>query len=142
MAPVRKQKPEAQGPAPAPPLLECALSKDVDLAPVLPWTTTESNERGRTLIFPGAIEEQPTSKDLPTEELSRGMTILLGGDPGDLPEALGLLYRLNDRTDVIAGLPIFDERGLLPVGGSDLVEVSSGDTYSEGDSENTVEDCP
>ncbi|KAE8810166.1 hypothetical protein D1007_13234 [Hordeum vulgare] len=62
MAPAGKHKPEAQGPAPAPPLLECALSKDVDLVPVLPWTAAESNEHGRTLIWPGAIEKQPASK--------------------------------------------------------------------------------
>ncbi|KAI4994433.1 hypothetical protein ZWY2020_034074 [Hordeum vulgare] len=59
MAPTNKQKPKAQGPAMAPPLLECVLSKDVDLAPVLPWTATESNEYGRTPIWSGAIEEQP-----------------------------------------------------------------------------------
>ncbi|KAE8799197.1 hypothetical protein D1007_25484 [Hordeum vulgare] len=62
MAPTGKWKPEAQGPAPAPPLLECTLSKDVDLAPVLPWTEAESNEDGRTLIWPSAIEKRPTSK--------------------------------------------------------------------------------
>ncbi|KAE8775716.1 hypothetical protein D1007_51722 [Hordeum vulgare] len=70
------------------------------------------------------------------------MAILLGGDPGDLPEALGPLYRLDNRADVIVGLPVFHERGLLPVAVSDPVEVSSGDTSSEGDSENTVDDCP
>ncbi|KAE8782718.1 hypothetical protein D1007_43868 [Hordeum vulgare] len=57
-----KQKPEAQGPTPAPPLLECTLSKDVDLAAMLPWTAVESNENGHTLIWPGAIEKRPASK--------------------------------------------------------------------------------
>ncbi|KAE8801954.1 hypothetical protein D1007_22213 [Hordeum vulgare] len=339
MAPAGKQKPEAQGPALAPPLLEWSLSKDVDLAPVLPCSAAESNEHGRTLMWPRTIEERPASKveypfflhgvfaglvppvssfftailnhygiqvlhlqpnsilllsvfafyceafmgvrpslalcshffnlrlhngahlsacvsfvaaqsgnlllkavkkvetfrqrwalmslkdanlrleepkglpektftwssaklsnpratpvlerfscdisakrladwmivkeflaqrlaplqahsrpvwdyrasddelrlwsqDLPTKELSRVMAILLGGDPGDLPEALGPLYRLDDRADVIVGLPVFDERGLLPNEGSGLVDVSSGDTSGEGDSEKTVDDCP
>ncbi|KAE8799914.1 protein CLT2, chloroplastic-like [Hordeum vulgare] len=58
----RKQKPETQGPALAPPLLECALSKNVDLTPVLPWTADESNEHGRTLIWPSATAKRPASK--------------------------------------------------------------------------------
>ncbi|KAE8808454.1 hypothetical protein D1007_15008 [Hordeum vulgare] len=62
MAPTGKQKPETQGSAPAPPLLECALSKDVDITPVLPWTTTKSNEHGRTLIWPDATAKWPASK--------------------------------------------------------------------------------
>ncbi|KAE8803457.1 hypothetical protein D1007_20685 [Hordeum vulgare] len=59
MAPTGKQRPEGLGPAPTSPLLYCALSKDVDLAPLLPWTVAESSEHGRTLIWPGAIEERP-----------------------------------------------------------------------------------
>ncbi|KAE8783228.1 hypothetical protein D1007_43322 [Hordeum vulgare] len=55
-----KQKPEGHGPAPASPLVDCALSKEADLVPVLPWTATESSEHGRTLIWPGAIEERST----------------------------------------------------------------------------------
>ncbi|KAE8780199.1 hypothetical protein D1007_46688 [Hordeum vulgare] len=51
MAPAEKQKLEAQGPAPAPPLLECALSKDVDLTLMFPWTAAESNEHGSTAIL-------------------------------------------------------------------------------------------
>ncbi|KAE8781686.1 hypothetical protein D1007_45020 [Hordeum vulgare] len=82
------------------------------------------------------------SQDLPSEELRRVLMILLGGDPGDLPEALGLLYCLDDRADMIARLPVFDERGLLPAEGSSLVEVSFGDTSGEGDLEKTVDDCP
>ncbi|KAE8766368.1 hypothetical protein D1007_62413 [Hordeum vulgare] len=62
MAPAGKQKQDTQGPAPAPPLLECSLSRDVDLTPVLPWTAAESSEHGRTLIWPGAIAKQPVSK--------------------------------------------------------------------------------
>ncbi|KAE8774763.1 hypothetical protein D1007_52787 [Hordeum vulgare] len=62
MAPTGKQKPEAQGPTPAPPLLECALSKDVDLSPMLPWTVAESNKHGRTLIWPGPIKKRLASK--------------------------------------------------------------------------------
>ncbi|KAE8817878.1 retrotransposon unclassified [Hordeum vulgare] len=58
----RQAEVEAQGPAPARPLLECVLSKDVDLAPVLPWTVAESNEYRRTPIWPGTIEEWPASK--------------------------------------------------------------------------------
>ncbi|KAI5012382.1 hypothetical protein ZWY2020_024516 [Hordeum vulgare] len=73
------------------------------------------------------------SQDLPTKKKSRVVAILMGGDPGDLPEALGPLYHLDDRADVIFGLPVFDERGLLPIEGSAPVEVSSGDTFGEGD---------
>ncbi|KAE8779017.1 hypothetical protein D1007_47995 [Hordeum vulgare] len=62
MAPASKQKPETQGPALAPPLLECALSKDADLTPVLPWTAAESNEHGRTLIWPGATAKRTATK--------------------------------------------------------------------------------
>lgn len=64
------------------------------------------------------------------------MAILLGGDPGDLPEALGPLYRLDDQTDLIAALPVFDERGLFPAEGSGPVEVLSDDTSDGEDSEN------
>ncbi|KAI5006166.1 hypothetical protein ZWY2020_033409 [Hordeum vulgare] len=335
------RKPETQGPTPAPPLLECVLSKDVDLTPVLPWTAAESNEHGRTLIWPGARAKRPTSKAvypfflhsvfaglvppfssfftailnhygihalhlqpnsilllsifafyreafvgvrpsvalfhhffslrlhdsahllacvsfvaaqsdnlllkagkkvenfrqcwvlmslkdanlrleepkvlpektsvwisaklsdpravpilerfsrnisakrltggmivkeflaqrlaplqaystpmwdyqlgdeklrlwsqvLPIEELNRVTTILLGGDPGDLPDALGPLYYLDDRANLITALPAFDERGLLPAEGSGPVEVSSDDTSGGGggDSDKTVDDCP
>ncbi|KAE8798610.1 hypothetical protein D1007_26095 [Hordeum vulgare] len=62
MAPAGKQKPETQGPAPAPSLLECTLSKDVNLAPVLPWTAAESGEHGRTLIWPDSIAKRPALK--------------------------------------------------------------------------------
>ncbi|KAE8787210.1 hypothetical protein D1007_38823 [Hordeum vulgare] len=53
------------------------------------------------------------SQDLPAEELSKVMAILLGDDLGDLPEAVGPLYRLNDQADLVAVMPVFDERGLL-----------------------------
>ncbi|KAE8801606.1 hypothetical protein D1007_22822 [Hordeum vulgare] len=62
MAPAGKQKPETQGPAPAPPLLECALAKDADLTPVLPWTAANSNELGQSVIWPGDIANGPASK--------------------------------------------------------------------------------
>ncbi|KAE8766884.1 hypothetical protein D1007_61825 [Hordeum vulgare] len=62
MASAGKLKPRTQGPAPAPPLLECAISKDVDLTPMLPWTVAESSEHGQTLIWPGATTKRPTSK--------------------------------------------------------------------------------
>ncbi|KAE8789621.1 hypothetical protein D1007_36272 [Hordeum vulgare] len=62
MAPADKQKQEAQGPPPAPPLLECALSKGVNIVPLLPWTTSESNEHERTPIWPSAIEKRLASK--------------------------------------------------------------------------------
>ncbi|KAE8788560.1 hypothetical protein D1007_37381 [Hordeum vulgare] len=62
MAPADKQKPETQGLAPAPPLLECSLSKDVDLTLVLPWTADEYREDGRTLILPGTTAKQPVLK--------------------------------------------------------------------------------
>ncbi|KAE8787649.1 hypothetical protein D1007_38473 [Hordeum vulgare] len=51
------------------------------------------------------------SPNLPTEELNRVVATLLGGDPGDLPEALVPLYRLNDRANLICVLRVFDERG-------------------------------
>ncbi|KAE8775418.1 hypothetical protein D1007_52107 [Hordeum vulgare] len=197
MAPAGKQKRETQGPAPAPPIFECALSKDVDLTPVLPWTAAESTEHGRTLIWSGATAKPPASKaaepilerfsrdnsakrltggmivkeflaqramslhahsrplwdyqsgddkpklrsqELRIEELNRVMATLLGGDPGDLPEAMGPMYRLNDRVDLIATLPVFDERGLFSAEGSGPVEVSSDDTFGGDDSEKTVDD--
>ncbi|KAI5021585.1 hypothetical protein ZWY2020_058315 [Hordeum vulgare] len=62
MVPAGKQKRETLGPAPAPLLLECALPKDVDLTPVLPWTAAESSEHGRTLIWPDTTTKQPASK--------------------------------------------------------------------------------
>ncbi|KAE8771749.1 hypothetical protein D1007_56331 [Hordeum vulgare] len=70
------------------------------------------------------------------------MATLLGGDPSDLPEALGPLYHLDDRANLIAMLPIFDERGLFPTEGSGPVEVSSDDTFGWEDSEKAVDDCP
>ncbi|KAE8802895.1 hypothetical protein D1007_21329 [Hordeum vulgare] len=329
MAPASKTKPQAQGPAPAPPLLECALSKDMDLAPVLPWSAAESKEHGRTLIWPSTIEKQPAlkvvfpffphnvfiglvppfspffsaildhygiqalhlqpnsiwlmsifafyceafmgvrpsvalfrhffimrlhddahllacvsfvvaesgnlllkagkkvenfrhrwvlmglrgcrrrllhgarrssptlgavpilerfsceisarrltggmvvkeflvqhlaplqahsrplwdyragddelrlwSQDLPTEELNMAVTILLGGDRGDLHEAVGPLYRLDNRPDRITVLPVFDEWGLFPAEGSGLLEASSDDTSCGEALGKTIEDCP
>ncbi|KAE8819707.1 hypothetical protein D1007_02367 [Hordeum vulgare] len=62
MAPAVTQKPETQGPASAPPLLECTLSKNVNITPVLPWTVASSNEHGRTLIWPDATAKRPASK--------------------------------------------------------------------------------
>ncbi|KAE8790046.1 hypothetical protein D1007_35726 [Hordeum vulgare] len=90
----------------------------------------------------GDDELRLRSRDLPTKDLSRVVAILLGGDPGDLPEALGLLYRRDNRADLVAAMSVFSERGLLPVEGSGPVEVSSGDTSGEGDSEKTVDDRP
>ncbi|KAE8773077.1 hypothetical protein D1007_54832 [Hordeum vulgare] len=272
MAPAGKQKPQAQGPAPAPPLLECAPSKYVDLSPVLPWTAAESSEHGRTLIWPGAIEKRPASKvvypfflhsifvgllphfpsffttilnhyrihalhlkpnsilllsvfafyykafvgvrpsvslfrhffslglhdsahwdanprleepkgmpemiyvwssakpsdprampiverfsrdistrrltggmivkDLPTKELNGAVAVLLGGDPRDLPEALGPLYRRDDWAILFAVLPVFNEWGIFPAEGSNPVEVWSDDAFGGEDSEKTVGDCP
>ncbi|KAE8820504.1 hypothetical protein D1007_01652 [Hordeum vulgare] len=90
----------------------------------------------------GDDELRLRSPDLPTEEVRRVMAILLGGDPGDLPEALGPFYRLDDQDDLVAAMRVFDERGLLLAEGSGPVEVSSGDPSSEGDSEKTLDDCP
>ncbi|KAE8783237.1 hypothetical protein D1007_43331 [Hordeum vulgare] len=73
------------------------------------------------------------SQELPTEEMNRVVVTLLGGDPCDLPEALGLLYCLDDRADLIAALPVFDERGIF---------VQKDDTSGWEDSEKTVDDCP
>ncbi|KAE8776921.1 hypothetical protein D1007_50356 [Hordeum vulgare] len=112
--------------------MECTLSKDVDLNPVLPWMAAESSEHGRTMIGPGDTIKRPMlkadhsrplwdyqfgdeklrlrSEGLLTEELNSVVETLLSGDPGDLPEALGLLYHLDDRTNLIAVLPVFDEQ--------------------------------
>ncbi|KAE8786563.1 hypothetical protein D1007_39542 [Hordeum vulgare] len=302
MVVVGKQRPEEHGPAPASPLLDCALSKDTDLVRVLPWTAAESSEHERTLIWPTTIEKWPApgtiypfflhsiyaglvppfsrfftvvldhyaiqalhlqpnsimllsvfafywaqsgnvllkarknvdnfrhcwvliclkdanplleepkglpektstwisvklsdphavpvlerfsrdisakrltggmivneflaqhlaplqaysrplweyragddelwlrSQHLPTEDLSGVLAILLGGDPCDLPEALGSLYHRDDRADLVAAMHVFNERGLLPAEGSGPVEVSSGDTFGEGGSKKTVDD--
>ncbi|KAE8782363.1 hypothetical protein D1007_44281 [Hordeum vulgare] len=82
------------------------------------------------------------AEDLPTEELNKVVATLLGGNPGDLPEALVPLYRLDNRDDLITTLPVFAEQGLLPAEGSGPVEVSSEDTSDGEDSEKTVDDCP
>ncbi|KAE8775611.1 hypothetical protein D1007_51876 [Hordeum vulgare] len=82
------------------------------------------------------------SWDLPTEDLSRVVLILLASAPSDLPEALGPLYRRNDRADLVAMMLVFNELGLLPDEGSGPVEVSSGDPFAEGDSEKTIHDRP
>ncbi|KAE8789578.1 hypothetical protein D1007_36223 [Hordeum vulgare] len=82
------------------------------------------------------------SQDLSTEELNKVVVTLLGGDPGDLPKALAPMYCLDDRANLIAVLPVFDERGLLPAEGSGPVEVSSDDTSGREDSKKTVDDCP
>ncbi|KAE8797759.1 hypothetical protein D1007_27037 [Hordeum vulgare] len=81
------------------------------------------------------------SQDLPIGELNKVVVTLMGSDPGDMPEALGPLYRLDDRVDLIAVLPVFDERGLFPVEGPGPVEVSSDNTFGGEDSEKTVDDC-
>lgn len=80
----------------------------------------------------GDDEFRLRSRDLPAEDLGRVLAIRLGGDPSDLPDALGLLYHRDDRTDLVAAMPIFNERGLLQAEGSGPVEVSSGDTSGEG----------
>ncbi|KAE8799767.1 hypothetical protein D1007_24862 [Hordeum vulgare] len=89
----------------------------------------------------GDDELQLRSQDLASEDLSRVVAILLGGDPRDLPEALGPLYRRDDRADLVAAMRVFNERGLLPSEGSGPVEVSTGDTSGEGDSEKAVGFC-
>ncbi|KAE8782746.1 hypothetical protein D1007_43842 [Hordeum vulgare] len=62
MALAGKQKPEMQGHTPAPPLLECALSKNVDHTLMLPWKAAESSEHGRTLIWPDTTTKRPALK--------------------------------------------------------------------------------
>ncbi|KAE8805352.1 hypothetical protein D1007_18591 [Hordeum vulgare] len=81
-------------------------------------------------------------QDLPTEELNRVVATLLGCEPGNLPEALGPLYRLDDSADLIIMMCVFHERGLFPAEGSGPVKVSSDDTYGGEDSEKIVDDCP
>ncbi|KAI4995815.1 hypothetical protein ZWY2020_037903 [Hordeum vulgare] len=94
MAPTGKQKPETEGPAPATPLQECTLSKDVDLTPVLPWTASESNEHGRTLIWPAATAKRPASKTAGKKvENFRHLWVLMG------------LKGANPRLEVPEGLP-------------------------------------
>ncbi|KAE8783856.1 Peroxisomal acyl-coenzyme A oxidase 1 [Hordeum vulgare] len=84
----------------------------------------------------GDDELRLRSSDFPAEELSTVMAFLLGGDPGNLPEALSSLYHLNDQADRIAALPVFDEWGLWSSGG--LVGRHLGGEASD----KTVEDCP
>ncbi|KAE8779926.1 hypothetical protein D1007_47038 [Hordeum vulgare] len=98
----------------------------------------------RTLWYyqSGGDELRLRSQDLSTEELNRSVATLLGGDPGDLPDALGPLYRLDDRADLIIALPVFDKRGLFLAKDSGPVKVSSDDTFGGGDSEKTVNGCP
>ncbi|KAE8801505.1 hypothetical protein D1007_22889 [Hordeum vulgare] len=90
----------------------------------------------------GDDELRLQSRDLPTEDLRRAMAILLGGDRGDLPETIDPLYQRDDRADLVAVMPVFKQRGILPAEDSGLVEVSSGDTSGEGDSEKTVDNRP
>ncbi|KAE8803657.1 hypothetical protein D1007_20504 [Hordeum vulgare] len=75
-------------------------------------------------LLAGDDELRVRSPGLPTEEMSRVMAILLGSDPGDLPDTMGPLYRIDDWVDVIIGLSDFDERGLLPAEGPEPVEVA------------------
>ncbi|KAE8819128.1 hypothetical protein D1007_03115 [Hordeum vulgare] len=108
--------------------------KPVRVHPASPWS------RPLWEYQAGDDELRLRSRDLPLEDLSRVLVILLGGDPGNLPEALGPLYHRDDRTELVAAMPVFNERGLLPAEGSRPVEVSSGDTSGEGGSEKTVDD--
>ncbi|KAI4995946.1 hypothetical protein ZWY2020_040448 [Hordeum vulgare] len=83
----------------------------------------------------GDDELRLSSQDLPTEELNRAVAILLGSYTGDLLETPGLLYRRDDRARLITALPVFGGRGLFPVEGSGLVEVSSDDASDGEDPE-------
>ncbi|KAE8809205.1 hypothetical protein D1007_14250 [Hordeum vulgare] len=82
----------------------------------------------------GDDELRLRSQDLPTEDLSRVVAILLGGDPSDLLGALGPLYRRDDQDGLVTAMHVFNERGILPAEGSGPVEVSSGNTSGEGNS--------
>ncbi|KAE8767172.1 hypothetical protein D1007_61509 [Hordeum vulgare] len=82
-----------------------------------------------------------SSQDLPTEELNKVMATVLGGDPGDLPEALVPMCYLDDRADLIVARPVFNESGLLLDEGSGPIEVSLDDTSGREDSEKTVDNC-
>ncbi|KAE8780202.1 hypothetical protein D1007_46692 [Hordeum vulgare] len=62
-------------------------------------------------------------RDLPKEDMGRAVAILHGSDLGDLPEALGPLYRCYDRADLVAAMPVLHKRGLLPAEGYGPVEV-------------------
>ncbi|KAE8807866.1 hypothetical protein D1007_15810 [Hordeum vulgare] len=92
----------------------------------------EAHSRPQWEYRAGYDELRLWTRELPTEDLGKDMAILLGGDPGDLPEALGLLYHHDDQANLVAMLPVFNKRGLLPVESSARVEVSSGDTSDEG----------
>ncbi|KAI5006806.1 hypothetical protein ZWY2020_034049 [Hordeum vulgare] len=80
----------------------------------------------------GNDELRLRSWELTIEDLSRVLAILLGGDPGELPEAVGPLCRHDDRANLVAAMPVFNEWGLLLAEGSGPVEVSSGDTSVKG----------
>ncbi|KAE8792796.1 hypothetical protein D1007_32666 [Hordeum vulgare] len=100
------------------------------------------HEHSKTLweYWAGDDELRRRSRDLPIEDLRRVVAILLGSNPGDLPEAVGPLYHRDDLANLVVAMPIFTERGLLPAEGSVSVEVSSGDTSGEGGLEKIVDD--
>ncbi|KAE8817267.1 40S ribosomal protein S5-1 [Hordeum vulgare] len=91
MALAGKQRPEAQGPAPAPPLLECALCKDANLVPMLPWTVAESNQHGLTLIWPGTIDKRPVSKVIFEKVMNPYLTEVLQ-HPQSIKMSEGMLH--------------------------------------------------
>ena len=75
------------------------------------------------------------------EELNRVVKILLNGDLGDLPEAYAPQYCCDDRADLVAKMPVFDELWLPPAEGlGSPMMVSSGDTMGGEDSEKTTDD--
>ena len=61
------------------------------------------------------------------------MQVLLRKDLGCLPVAYLPLYHYDDGATLAASMPLFNERGLMPLGPPDsLVAVSSGERSVEG----------
>ena len=69
-------------------------------------------------------------------ELGKVVQVLLGKDLGCLPAAHLPLYHRDDGVALVASMPLFNERGLMPSGPPDSpVEVSSNKGSIEGEEE-------
>ena len=78
---------------------------------------------------------------LSNEELCSTLCSLVGDDQGYPPDGLVPLYRRPDGAKVVAALPVFDERGLVPPAPTNIpvtttrVVGSSGESREEGEDE-------
>jgi hypothetical protein len=75
------------------------------------------------------------SMALTDEELNRIMHVLLERDPGELPDGFVPLYNREGGAGVAAGMPEFNEWGLVPPmnpqGPPPMVQLSSGESSNE-----------